>query len=102
MTYTTRSGIRVTRAASRVRYGKGFDPILRELDAARGCCFSCSQWGMASVRPPLEIVACGRQMEFRPLNARGRAIARMLEAVLGCHPHWESLELVDGSLRGTF
>ena len=55
---------------------------------------------MASVRPPLEIVACGRQMEFRPLNARGRAIARMLEAVLGCHPHWESLELVDGSLRG--
>jgi anthranilate synthase len=48
----------------------------------------------------LEIVAFGREMEFRPLNLRGEMLNRMLLAVLGGHPHWESLALDAGALHG--
>jgi anthranilate synthase len=55
---------------------------------------------VASVRPPLEIVGLGREIDFRPLNGRGQAIAEMLEAVLSGHPHWERLAMEGGALRG--
>ena len=106
--YTTRNGIAVTRTVSKVPYRKGLTHLLRELDTYRGFYLSSgyeypgrySRWDIASVRPLLEIVAFGRQMEFRPLNLRGEMLNRMLVAVLGGHPHWESLALEAGALRG--
>ena len=108
--YTTRNGIAVTRTVSKVPYrkGKGLEHLLRELDTYRGFYLSSgyeypgrySRWDIASVRPLLEIVAFGRQMEFRPLNLRGEMLNRMLLAVLGGHPHWGSLAVEGGVLRG--
>jgi anthranilate synthase len=82
--------------------------LLRELDTQRGFYLSSgyeypgrySRWDIASVRPMLEIVAYGRAMGFRPLNQRGEILNRMLLEVLAPHPHWESLALDGGALRG--
>jgi anthranilate synthase len=106
--YTTKSGIAVTRVASRLPFKRGLAHLLRELDTRRGIYLSSgydyperyARWDVASVCPPLEIVGHGRQIEFRPLNLRGEMIARMLHVVLASHPHWESLEFVPGALRG--
>ncbi|MFN7920471.1 MAG: anthranilate synthase component I [Bryobacteraceae bacterium] len=106
--YTTPSGIAVTRTASKVPYKKGLGALLRELDHHRGIYLSSgyeypgrySRWDIASVRPPLEIIGRGRDLEFRPLNARGEALCRILHRVLGPHPHWESLAVDGGAIRG--
>jgi anthranilate synthase len=87
----------------------GLRHLLRELDTHRGIYLSSgyeyperySRWDVAALCPPLEIVAWGRRVEFRPLNARGEILNRMLAAVLGGHPHWESIELAGGALGGT-
>ena len=52
---------------------------MHSLDRQRGIYLSSgyeypgrySRWDIASVCPPLEIVAFGRRVEFRPLNERG-------------------------------
>ena len=108
--YTTPHGIAVTRSISKAPYhkGQGLQRLLGELDTYRGFYLSSgyeypgrySRWDIASVRPLLEIVAFGRHMEFRPLNARGEMLNQMLLAVLSGHPHWESLELQAGALHG--
>ena len=106
--YSTRSGIAVTRTFSKVPYKKGLGHVLAELDTQRGFYLSSgyeypgrySRWDIASARPLLEIVASGRAMELRPLNARGEIVNRMLFDVLAPHPHWESLALDGGALRG--
>jgi anthranilate synthase len=106
--YSTRSGIVVTRTFSKAPYKKGLKHLLHELDSQRGFYLSSgyeypgrySRWDIASVRPLLEIVAYGRAMEFRPLNQRGEILNRMLLDVLAPHPHWESLTLDGGALRG--
>ena len=107
--YTTRSGIGVTRTLSRIPYRRGLRSLLRELDRRRGIYLSSgyeyperySRWDVAALNPPLEIVARGREVEFRALNERGAALARMLGAVLAPHPHWERLEARPGALHGT-
>ena len=48
-----------------------------------------SRWDVGAVGPPLEIIARGRDITIRPLNARGQALALILEPVLAPHPHWE-------------
>ncbi len=108
--YTTPHGIVVTRGVSKAPYKKGLGlrHLLRELDAYRGFYLSSgyeypgrySRWDIASVRPLLEIVSFGREMEFRPLNARGEIFSQMLVGVLRQHPHWESLETRAGALQG--
>ncbi len=106
--YSTRSGIVVTRTLSKAPYKRGLKHLLHELDSQRGFYLSSgyeypgrySRWDIASVRPMLEIVAHGRVMEFRPLNPRGEVLNRMLAEVLRAHPHWESLALEGGVLRG--
>lgn len=106
--YTTPHGITVTQTLTRMPYKKGLKAQLRELDIARGIYLSSgyeyperySRWDIASLRPPLEIVGRDRDIEFRPLNARGQAIAAMLLAVLGGHPHWESIRFEAGALKG--
>ncbi len=107
--YSTPGGIRVTRTASKLPYRKGLRNLLRELDTHRGIYLSSgyeyperySRWDVAAVRPPLEILAWGRRVEFRPLNLRGEILNQMLLAVLGGHPHWESIGFSQGALCGT-
>ena len=107
--YLSRSGIGVTRTASKVPFKRGLRGLLRELDTRRGAYLSSgyefpgrySRWDIATVRPPLEIVAYGRRVEIRALNERGRILNRILQPVLEPHPHWESLELTGaGALAG--
>jgi anthranilate synthase len=106
--YTTKTGITVARGVSRLPFRRGLRHLLRDLDRHRGVYLSSgyeyperySRWDVAALRPPLEIVGRGRALEFRPLNARGGIIARMLHAVLEDHPHWESLAFEGGVLAG--
>ncbi|HUQ96008.1 MAG TPA: anthranilate synthase component I [Bryobacteraceae bacterium] len=108
LSYTTRSGIQVTRTVSKVPFKRGLEKLMRELDSRRGFYFSSgyeypgrySRWDIASVRPPLEIVGIGRDLEFRPLNPRGQMLCEMLYPVLASHPHWDSFAASGGSLRG--
>jgi anthranilate synthase len=106
--YTTPRGVTVARARSRMPFRKGLDHLLRELDRRRGIYLSSgyeyperySRWDVASVNPPLEISGAGRDLEFRPLNLRGQMLAEIFFHLLRDHPHWESLELASGALRG--
>jgi len=100
----------VTRTKSKASYRKGLRHLLRELDTYRGFYLSSgyefpgrySRWDFASTRPPLEILAFDRRVEFRPLNVRGEILAQMFFAVLREHPHWESFGLGPGGvLAGT-
>jgi anthranilate synthase len=109
LSYTTPGGITVTRSASTIPYKKGLKPLLHKLDRYRGIYLSSgyeyperySRWDVASICPPIEIVAAGRNVDFRPLNQRGDALNRILQPVLEQNPHWEKFEFRDGSLRGT-
>ncbi|HXS98419.1 MAG TPA: anthranilate synthase component I [Candidatus Limnocylindrales bacterium] len=106
--YTTPHGIQVTRTLKKAPYHAGLRALLRDLDRHRGIYLSSgyeypgrySRWDIASVCPPLEIVAYDRRMEFRPLNERGVRIAGMFFEVLKQHPHWEEFALVEGALHG--
>jgi len=107
--YTTPHGITVVRTASKTPYRLGLKRILRDLDTHRGVYLSSgyefpgrySRWDFASSRPPLELISRARDVVFRPLNSRGEVINRILEPVLGDHPHWERFEMIGGELRGT-
>jgi anthranilate synthase len=107
--YLSRSGIGVTRTASKVPFKRGLKGLLRELDTRRGAYLSSgyefpgrySRWDIATICPPIELIAFGRRVEIRALNERGRVLNRILYPVLRDHPHWESLELTDaGTLTG--
>jgi anthranilate synthase len=106
--HSTPHGIRVLRTVSRLPYKRGLAHLLRELDTYRGIYLSSgyeyperySRWDIASVRPPLEIVANGRRVIFRPLNPRGDRLNGMLARLLAEHPHWESFDKDGGALVG--
>jgi anthranilate synthase len=106
--YTTPHGILVERTTHRANYQRGLRFLLRDLDRHRGIYLSSgyeypgrySRWDIASTRPPLEIVSRDREVEFRPLNARGDALVAMFEAFLGGHPHWASLSREGSILKG--
>ncbi|MGH9722506.1 MAG: anthranilate synthase component I [Bryobacteraceae bacterium] len=106
--YTTRSGIDVYRKASKASYKKGLKQLLKDLDKYRGIYLSSgyefpgrySRWDVASVRPPLEIIAIDSDVEFRPLNLRGEILNEILLPVLSGHPHWEWFDRRGGALHG--
>src|SRR5690349_16305682 len=106
--YQTPHGIEVTRSVSTANFRNGLKSLLRDLDRHRGIYLSSgyeypgrySRWDIASTRPPLEIVAYDREVEFRALNARGEKIVQMLQPVLAEHPHWEEFSGEPGKLRG--
>jgi len=108
LSYTTPSGITVTRSDSQTDYKKGLKHLLRKLDRFRGIYLSSgyeyperySRWDVASVCPPLEIVAAGRDIDFRPLNKRGEALLRILFPVLEQHPHWDEFGFQGAALHG--
>jgi anthranilate synthase len=80
-----------------VPYARGLDHILKQLDSKLGAYLSSgyeyperySRWDVASICPPLEIVARGRVVEVRGLNQRGRVLVSLLAPVFSNHPHWD-------------
>jgi anthranilate synthase len=106
--FQTPGGISVLRNVSSVPYEQGLEGLLVQLDRHRGIYLSSgydypgrySRWDIASVFPPLEIVAFERTVEFRSLNPRGEQLCRILSPILEHHPHWESLDLSGPGLRG--
>jgi anthranilate synthase len=106
--YTTPHGIQVTRTVSKANFRKGLSHLVRDLDRHRGIYLSSgyeypgrySRWDIASTRPPLEIVAYDRRMEFRPLNQRGQKIAEIFQPILAAHPHWEEFGVEGEILAG--
>jgi anthranilate synthase len=107
--YTTTGGIKVIRSASTIPFKKGLKPLLHKLDRYRGIYLSSgyeyperySRWDVASICPPIEILAAGRNVDFRPLNQRGEVVNRILQPLLERHPHWDAFEFRDGSLHGS-
>jgi anthranilate synthase len=108
LSYDTPGGITVTRTESGIPFHKGLKGLLRKLDRYRGIYLSSgyeyperySRWDVASIAPPLEIVAVGRRIEFRPLNQRGEVLNQILGPLLAGHPHWEKFEAQGSSLQG--
>jgi anthranilate synthase len=106
--YKTPHGILVERTSSKAAYRRGLKFLLRDLDRHRGVYLSSgyeypgrySRWDIGSTRPPLEMVARDRIVEFRPLNPRGDALVKMFEVFLREHPHWTSLRMDGPTLRG--
>ncbi len=72
LSYSTPSGIAVTRSDSQTGYKKGLKHLLHKLDRFRGIYLSSgyeyperySRWDVASICPPLEIVAAGRDIDW--------------------------------------
>ena len=108
LSYNTPGGITVTRLESGIPYQKGLKRLLHKLDRYRGIYLSSgyeyperySRWDIASLAPPLEIVAAGREIHFRPLNERGEVINKILQPLLELHPHWDEFGLRGSSLYG--
>ena len=108
LSYTTPGGINVTRSTSAIPFKKGLGHLLNKLDRYRGIYLSSgyeyperySRWDVASICPPVEILAAGREIEFRPLNARGEVLNRMLYRLLESHPHCEQFGFQGGELHG--
>ena len=79
-TYSTPSGIAVTRTISNVSYGQGLKGLLRKMDTQRGIYLSSgyefpgrySRWDVGAVAPPIEIIARGRDIVI-PSEAAHRA-----------------------------
>ncbi len=108
LSYTTPGGINVTRSTSAIPFKRGLGHLLSKLDRYRGIYLSSgyeyperySRWDVASVCPPVEIVGAGRDIEFRPLNARGDVLNKMLHGLLEHHPHWDQFGFDGAILRG--
>jgi anthranilate synthase len=108
LSYDTPGGITVTRVESGIPFHKGLKGLLHKLDRYRGIYLSSgyeyperySRWDVASIAPPLEIVAAGRQIDFRPLNSRGEVLNQILHPLLAGHPHWDEFEWQGSSLHG--
>ena len=106
--YRTSNNIEVTRSLSKIPFKRGLRDLLRSLDEQRGIYLSSgyeypgrySRWDIASTCPPLELVAFGRKVEFRPLNERGAVLNRILFPVLQPHPHWDDLRIEQNTIVG--
>ncbi len=81
---------------------------MERMDSRRGIYLSSgyeyperySRWDFASVCPPLELIAAGREVVLRPLNERGEVINRILQPLIEGHPHWDSFVLDGPTLKG--
>jgi anthranilate synthase len=106
--YRTTNNIEVARSVSKIPYKRGLRDLMHSLDRQRGIYLSSgyeypgrySRWDIASVCPPLEIIAFGRRVEFRPLNDRGTILNRILLPVLQPNPHWADLRIDNDAIVG--
>lgn len=106
--YRTSNNIEVTRHTSKIPFRRGLRELMHSLDRQRGIYLSSgyeypgrySRWDIASVCPPLEIVAHGRRVEFRPLNDRGAILNTLLMPVLRPNDYWADLKIEQGVIAG--
>jgi anthranilate synthase len=106
--YRTSNNIEVTRSVSKIPFRRGLRDLLRSLDEQRGIYLSSgyeypgrySRWDIASTCPPLELIAFGRKVEFRPLNERGAILNQILLPILKPHPHWDDLRIEQSTIVG--
>jgi len=107
--YVTEGGICIDRASVAAEYLQATEAIRQSLDEQRGVLFTSNfeypgrytRWDIGFVNPPLSIQACGRQMEFRALNARGEVLLKLLrESVSACEAV-AGMEETDTCLRVT-
>ena len=86
-TYSTPSGIAVTRTISSVSYARGLKWLpLKKMDTQRGIYLSSgyefpgrySRWDVGAIAPPIEIIACGRDIAIHPLSPRGNVLTQIL------------------------
>ena len=107
--YQTPHGITVSRLSGNIPYHRGLSALMTKLDRERGIYLSSgyeypgrySRWDIASIAPPVEIVAKGRDISIRSLNARGVIILQLLAPVLENHPHWTEFTQEPTQLSGT-
>jgi anthranilate synthase len=98
--YSTPRGITVTRSASRLPFNGGLEHILKQLDTRRGIYLSSgyeyperyARWDIASVAPPIEIIARGRKVEIGALNRRGRVCLDLIAPLFENHEHLEGID----------
>jgi anthranilate synthase len=108
LSYTTPGGINITRVKSAMPFEKGLGHLLHKLDRYRGIYLSSgyeyperySRWDVASVCPPIEIVASAQEIQFNPLNARGDVLNKMLYRLLDGHRHWGQFGFEGAALHG--
>ena len=87
--YSTPSGIAVTRTISNVTYSRGLRGLLKKLDTQRGIYLSSgyefpgrySRWDIASVCAAARDHRAWARIKFRPLNARGEMLNKILRPV---------------------
>jgi anthranilate synthase len=87
--FVTAGGVRVTRAAAAFEPGL-LAQVTRQVDERRGGVLSSgmeypgrySRWQFAYVDPCIEIVARGRRITARALNARGRVLLPLISAAM--------------------
>ena len=106
--YQTPHGITVTRLSGTIPYHRGLSALMTKLDRQRGIYLSSgyeypgrySRWDIASLAPPIEIIAKGRDLSIRSLNDRGVVLLDLLAPVLETHPHWAEFTRESHCLRG--
>ena len=106
--YQTPHGITVTRLSGAIPFHKGLSALMTKLDRERGIYLSSgyeypgrySRWDIASIAPPIEIIAKGRELSFRSLNDRGVVLLELLAPILENHPHWAEFTRESHVLKG--
>lgn len=89
--YRTRGGLVVFRASTGVDGQEAKQELMTALDSTPGVLLSSAcdypgrytRWDLGFAAPPLQIIALGRRVEFRALNARGQVLLQMLTPHFG-------------------
>ena len=107
-TFTTRGGVvKILRSVEGValsRIDEEIETLVQSLDERRGCIFESAyeypgryaRWTMGFVNPPLVLVASGRNVSIKALNARGSLLLGVL------HEHLSKKDNVESSSATRF
>lgn len=87
--FTTAGGMRVYRASVGVDARSEREKLIQDLDSTKGVLLSSAyespgrytRWDIGFTAPPLQLVASGRRVSCRALNARGMVLLKILRRV---------------------
>ena len=91
--FTSPSGILIRRSDREIDFERGVEFLVEQLDRKRGCYLSSgvedqdryARFDFGFTDPPLEMLAQGREVTLRALNARGVPLLAMLKPVARDH-----------------